>query len=243
MKQKNVPFILAFIFSVLALCLSAYSVFMLTEMKKGGDKDDTFKKDVYAVIDAYIQEKSGQTPPSTEPVDVSVDNDAMKGDKNAPVTMVEFSDYECPFCGRYFTQTYPQIEKNYIETGKVKLVFRDFPLGIHPDAPVAANAAECVREQGGDDMYFKYHDMLFTNQTALGVDKLKEYASSLSIDQKKFAACVDSNKFKDEIDKDIADGTKYGVRGTPDFFINGVPISGAQPYEVFKAAIDKELAK
>lgn len=238
-KNNQIPVVL----SIIALVLSAYAVFTVTDLKKGGagGAGDDFNERVNEAIDAYVAEKSGQAAPSNEPVKVSVDDDPVKGDDKAPVTIIEFSDYECPFCGRFFRDTLPQITEKYIDTGKVKYVFRDFPLSFHPNAKPAANAAECVREQGGDEMYFEYHDVLFTNQTALGVDKLKGYAADFDIDQSEFASCVDEGKFNTEVDADFADGQKAGVRGTPGFFVNGIPISGAQPYAVFESAIEDEL--
>jgi len=185
-----------------------------------------------------VAEKTGQP---TGPVDVSVDDDPAKGSEKAPVIIVEFTDYQCPFCKRYATETLPQIVKDYVDTGKVRYVLRDFPLGSHTGAGPAANAAECLREQGGDDMYFQFHDVLFENQADLSVEKLKEYASDFDIDSAQFADCVDNNKFAEEIGKDFSDGNSYGVRGTPAFFVNGELLAGAQPYENFKAAIDKAL--
>jgi protein-disulfide isomerase len=241
MKLKKEASI-AIILSLIALILSAYAVFSVVGPKKDKSKDEetTFKTDVYKVIDAYIAEKSGQP---TGPVDVSIKGAAVQGKAKAPVTIVEFSDFECPFCGRYIKETYPQILKKYVDTGKVKYVFRHFPLPMHANAAGAANAAECVREQGGDKMFFEYHDTLYANQSDLSVPKLKEYASKLDIDQQKFAACVDGNKFADAITKDFTEGGKYGVRGTPAFFINGMPLSGAQPIAAFEAAIDEALKK
>lgn len=239
-KKKQPPF--AIILSIAAVVLSAYAVFTVNEMKTGGVDDDSFKSNIYEVIDSYVAEKSGQAPPSSgESVEVSVDDDAMKGDVKAPVTIIEFSDYECPFCKRHFEETYPQIMEKYVDTGKVNYVFRDFPLGFHAKAKPAANAAECIREQGGDEMYFEYHDVLFNNQSAMSIDDLKGYAAEFDIDQAQFDSCVDEGKYNSEVDKDIADGMKYGVRGTPAFFINGAVLSGAQPFSAFEAVIESEL--
>ncbi len=167
-----------------------------------------------------------------------VDDDAVKGDKNAPVTIVEFSDYECPFCEKFYTQTLPQIEENYIKTGKVKLIYRDYPLGFHAQAQKAAEAAECAGEQ---DKYYEMHNQLFEKGVAGGVSSFKEYAKELKLDAIKFDQCLDSGKMSSEVQKDTADGSKYGVQGTPAFFINGKLISGAQPYSVFQQAIETEL--
>ncbi|HLC31439.1 MAG TPA: DsbA family protein [Candidatus Nanoarchaeia archaeon] len=175
----------------------------------------------------------------TAKVEVSADDDPVLGDKNAPVTIIEFSDYECPFCERFWSQTLPSIKKDYIDTGKVKLVFRDFPLSFHPNALPGAVATNCVREKGGDEAYWKMHDLIFKNQATLSVDNLKVWAKSLGYD---IGACLDAMK-KDEIDKDQADGSAVGVQGTPAFFVNGQLISGAQPFAAFKQAIDAALAE
>ncbi|NOZ81244.1 MAG: thioredoxin domain-containing protein [DPANN group archaeon] len=122
------------------------------------------------------------TPTPTPTVQVSVDDDAMKGSPDAKVTIVEFSDYQCPYCERFYSQTLGQIEKNYIDTGKVKLVYRDFPLSFHPHAEKAAEAAECAGEQG---KYWEMHNKLFDNQESLGVDNYKKWAGDIGLDQTK----------------------------------------------------------
>lgn len=192
--------------------------------------------------------------PSLGPVKISLDDDPVEGDKNAPVTLVEFSDYECPFCKRHFDQTYSQLKKNYIDTGKVKLVFRDFPLSFHdPMATTEAIAANCAREQGGDGTYFKLHDLMFTNTTSNGSgltkDQLNKFAGDLGLNVDNFKSCVDSQKYKEEVTKDIADGTVAGTSGTPSFIIGkstgseieGKLIVGAQPYAAFQSEIDSLL--
>jgi len=180
------------------------------------------------------------TPPTGAPVDVSVDDDAVKGDLDAPVTIIEFSDYECPFCGRHYRDTLPQIISEYVDTGKVKLIFRDFPLGFHSKAQKAGEAAECAGEQG---KYWEMHDKLFDNQDALSVDDLKAYAKELKLNTAKFDACLDNGDMEDEVKQDLADGQAAGVSGTPASFINGRFVSGAQPFSAFKKIIDEELAK
>ena len=175
--------------------------------------------------------------PSGE-IKVSVDDDAVLGNKNAPVTIIEFSDYQCPFCGRHYQQTHPQIKKNYIDTGKVKLVFRDFPLSFHPMAQPAAEAAECVGENG-DEAYYKMHDKIFENQDELSESNLKAWAKELgyNIDN-----CLDSGKYKSEVQKDLDDSQVAGGQGTPYFVIVGkdgktIPLSGAQPFTAFDSAL------
>jgi len=173
-------------------------------------------------------------------VQVSADNDAVLGDSDAPVTIIEFSDYECPFCVRFYSETEKQIRSQYIDTGKVKLIYRDFPLtSIHAQAQKAAEAAECAGEQG---KYWEMHDMLFESGVSGGVTSFKSYASNLGLDTAKFNDCLDSGKFYDEVQKDMRDGSASGVRGTPAFFINGKMISGAQPFSVFQQAIEAELS-
>lgn len=194
-------------------------------------------------------------PEDEGPVKVSLDDDPILGDKNAVLTMVEFSDYECPFCKRYFDQTFTQIKKDYIDTGKLKMVFRDLPLSFHdPMATTEAIAANCAREQGGDTVYFKFHDEMFKNTTSNGngltKDDLNKFAADLGLNSANFKTCLDSQKYKDEVEKDLTDATTYGANGTPTFFIGkssssgtieGVKLIGAQPYSAFKTIFDTQL--
>jgi len=168
------------------------------------------------------------------------DDDSVKGDPNAPVTIVEFSEYECPFCARFYSQTYLQIVEEYVDTGKVKVVFRDFPLSFHKNAQKAAEAAECAGEQ---DQYYDMHDKLFGDGVVGGVTTFKKYAQEIGLNTADFDACLDSGNMAAETKKDMSDGQAAGVKGTPAFFINGEFISGAQPFSVFKKAIDAELNK
>ena len=185
---------------------------------------------------------------------VSIDDDPVLGDKNAPVTIVEFSDYECPFCQRSFNDVLPGLKKNYIDTGKVKLVFRDFPLSFHANAHKEAEAAECARSQGDDSTYYMFHDKIFTqttsNGTGLALTQLPVIAKSLGLNVSQFQQCLDSGTFKAEVDKDISDGSAAGVAGTPAWFIGksskdgvieGQYINGAYPYANFQSAIDELL--
>ena len=172
---------------------------------------------------------------------VDVDDDPIIGDPDAPVTIVEFSDYLCPYCKRHFLQTYPQLKEQYIDTGKVKLVFRDFPLPSHdPEATQRAIAAECVRKQIGDGGYFQAHDILFNSQgaTDFTVDDL---VSELKLKKGSFDTCMADPTQLEEVKKDIQDGSRYGVTGTPSFFVNGWFFRGAYPYEIFQQYIEIEL--
>ncbi len=179
-------------------------------------------------------------PAPTVDMKALLDDDAVKGDPKAPVTIVEFSDYECPFCARFYQQTLSQIDEKYIKTGKVKLVYRDFPSGFHQQAQKAAEAAECAGEQG---KYYDMHNALFEKGVQGGVASFKQYAKELKLDSAKFDKCLDSSQMASEIRKDTADGAAAGIQGTPGFFVNGVEISGAQPFEVFQQVIEAALAK
>lgn len=187
-----------------------------------------------------IEMDTYQAPQLQQPVvvEVSEDDDPVKGSDNAPVTIIEFSDFQCPYCGKFYEETLPQITNTYIETGKVKFVFRDFPLGFHQYAQKASEAAECADEQ---EKFWEYHNILFENQDALTIDDLKQYASDLDLDTEQFNECLDSGKYEDEVNADIEDGSSYGVTGTPAFFINGQLLSGAQPFSAFQAVIEQEL--
>jgi protein-disulfide isomerase len=232
--------------TIIVACLIIAGTILYTNSKSSRDN---------VVINGNAQNQQQQQQP-TGPVKVSVDNDAVLGDKNAPLTMIEFSDYECPFCKRHFTDVYPQIKKDYIDTGKLKLVYRDF-IAVPSHNPLAtseAMAAECAREQGGDSAYFKYHDEIFkrttSNGNGLAVSQLTVIAKDLGLNSTTLQQCLDSNKYKDEVNKDIADASKVGVNGTPSFFvgkssqdgtIDGTIIVGAQPYAAFKVIIDEML--
>ncbi len=201
------------------------------------------------------QQAVPQPTEDTTPKQVSVDDDPVLGDKNAPVTLVEFSDYECPFCKRHFDQTFSDLKKDYIDTGKVKLVFRDLPLPFHdPMATKEAVGANCAREQGGDTTYFKFHDEMFkrttSNGNGLSDDKVKTIAVDLGLNTASFNSCYDAQKSKDEVQKDSSDANSVGATGTPTFFIGksstsgtitGTKLVGAQPYTAFKTIIDQQL--
>ncbi len=172
-----------------------------------------------------------------ERVEVSIDDDEVKGNIEAPVTLVEFSDYECPACYKFFKTVYSKIDNDYIRTGKIRYVLRDFPLSMHKNALEAANAAECASEQG---RFWEMHDKLFDNQKNLDISSLKSYAGNLGLDTRLFNDCIDSKKFNYEIQNDILDGTSYGVRATPTVFVNGIKLEGPS-YEAIKTIIDLEL--
>ena len=185
------------------------------------------------------------------PVKISADNDPIIGNPDAPITIIEFSDFQCPFCAKFHSQTLPLILEEYIEQGKVKLVFRDFPIqSIHPNALPASIAAECANEQG---KFKEMHDMLFDNQnewnkqdTVDALSSFSQYATNIQLEQETFDSCLTNGKYIEEIKKDLDDGRNYGVSGTPGFFVGNdqigyVELKGAQPFESFKKIIDAQL--
>jgi protein-disulfide isomerase len=168
---------------------------------------------------------------------VKAKNDNMLGPENAKVTIIEYSDFECPFCSRA-KPTIDQILEKYPDD--VKVIFKHMPLTqLHPYAQKAAEAAECAADQG---KFWEMHDMLFDNQDNLYTTSLKEYAKDLGLDTEQFNACLDSGAMKARIDKDAQEAQSAGVRGTPAFFVNGRLISGAQPFTVFDSAVKAALA-
>lgn len=188
-----------------------------------------------------LSDNSGMDNTAVREIDVS--ESPLKGDINAQVTIVEFSDYQCPFCERFYKETLPLIEQNYIKTGKARLFYKDFPLSsIHPEAQKAAEAARCVREQKGDEGYFKMHNKLFDNQQSLSLANYRKWAIELGVSAGKFDECLSQGKFAPAVLDDFNYGNQLGVSGTPAFFINGKLVSGAQPYSVFQQMIDAELA-
>jgi protein-disulfide isomerase len=160
-----------------------------------------------------------------------------KGPADAPVVIVEFSDFQCPYCQRA-NPTVDQVLKTYGD--KIRFVYRHYPLSNHPDARPAAEASACADEQG---RFWPYHDQLFANVSRLSAADLKEHAQAAGLDAAKFEACVESRRFQSKVDTDLKEAEEAGVSGTPAFFINGRPLEGAQPFEAFKRVIDDELAR
>ena len=188
-----------------------------------------------------------QAPQAGAKVNVSADDDPFLGNEKAKVTVIEFSDFQCPFCRAMWRNTLPQIKKDYIDTGKIKFVYRDFPLGFHPGAIPAAEGSECARDQG---KFWEMHDKIFEEQDKQGQGTIQfgkpdvvKWASEIGLNMSQFNQCLDSGKYKAEVEKDIADGTAAGVSGTPSTFVNGRILVGAQPYSSFKALIEEELKK
>ena len=243
-NKRDNGLIVAIIFA--SVIISASLTFFGMRLAGGDAGNMNLEEEIARGIDNYVA--NSQKAPTVNAEDF-VDDDAVLGDKDAPVTIVEFSDYECPFCARFFQDTLPQLKKNYIDTGKVKMVYRDFPLSFHPAAMPAAIAGECAREQAGDEAYYKVHDHVFANQGSIpnqanAADYYGKLAKSFGVkDEAQLRKCIADEKYKAEANKDMQDGQKAGVSGTPGFIIGSQLLEGAQPYEAFVQAIEAELAK
>ena len=193
------------------------------------------RTDFMAALKAKHQVEILLEEPRTE---IATAGAPAKGPENAPVTIVEFSDFECPFCSRV-VPTLDQVKEKYGD--QVRLVFRQFPLNsIHPNAQKAAEASLCAHDQG---KFWEMHDAMFADQKALTVDQLKATAERLGLDTAAFATCLDSGKYEQQVKDDVREGTLAGVSGTPAMFINGRSLSGAQPFEAIAEVIDEELAR
>ncbi|MFB5607758.1 MAG: DsbA family protein [Candidatus Nitrosomaritimum yanchengensis] len=203
-------------------------------------------------LESKIESNQPTPQQAPQPVIISLDDDPIRGDPNAPITIVEFSDFQCPFCARFHVQTLPSIIEEYIAEGKVNLVYRDFPIqSIHPNALPAAVAAECADEQG---KYWEYHDTLFEKQNSwnrldsnTAITTFSQYATDIGLEQEQFDSCLQTGKYLEEVQGDLRDGREYDITGTPGFFIGNedigfVKVNGAQPFEVFKSIIDAQLA-
>lgn len=211
------------------------------------------RKDVEDLKSKAVAAKPAPPPPvpQEEPdATVSMDDAPALGNSDAPVVIIEFSDYQCPFCKRFYNNTFPDLEREYIKTGKVKYLFRDFPLDFHNMAKKAAEAAHCAGEQG---KYWDMHDKIFRNQPEIKVENLKTYASDIGINTDSFNSCLDSGKYAGKVDTALDDARKVAVSGTPTFFIGRAPLNGtevsgkrmvgARPYSSFKPIIDQLLGE
>jgi len=249
----------------LSICIAVGLALTACARAQSADDTATIKKDIQALKDGQqaiqkdlqdIKKLLAARPAAGAPAPeqalnalISVEGEPTKGDKNAKLTLVEFSEFQCPFCGRHVRDTFPQLDKEYIQTGKLKYVFRDLPLeSIHKNAFKAAEASHCAGEQ---NKYWEMHDRLFENQKSLEPAMLTAHAQAVGADTKKFQACLDSGKFAAEIRKDMAEANKYGISGTPTSVIGMTQpdgkikvarvIRGAQGYNAFKAAFDELL--
>jgi len=184
------------------------------------------------IVEAPVTEQ-----PAFTRYDIPTENAYAIGPADAPITIVEFSDYQCPYCRRWHAEVYEPLLAAY--PGQIRLVYRHLPLtSIHPDAMSAAEAAMCAGEQ---DAYWAYHDKLFSSET-LGNSTYLQYAQDLGLDMTGFESCLDTRKYQQQVQADSDFAINLGIRSTPTFFINGLAVVGAQPLDVFRQVIDKELA-
>ena len=237
---KKIPYI-----PILVIALIAFSFFLGMQTAR-----ISFMEKDLARIQTAAGTTAGAQAPSEPVLGAKVDVDPgtlpILGDADAKITMIEFSDFQCPFCKSFYDETFEQLKADYIDTGKVKFAFRHQPLSIHPNAPKAGEASECANDQG---KFWEYHDILFEQFDAWINEppetltiKLAGYASQLGLDENAFTLCVDSGKYTAKIEKDTQEGIAAGADATPTFFINGQPLVGAMPYQTFKTILDQELA-
>ena len=205
------------------------------EMGLGQQRMQQRRAEYAASLRAKADVRMMLDPPRTQ---VAADDDPSNGPATAPVTIIEFSDFQCPYCSRV-VPTIARIKDRYGDS--VRVVFRDFPIPqLHPNAAKAAEAGMCANDQG---KFWAMHDLMFANQAKLDVPGLKQHAATLGLDAAAFEKCLDSGKYTAEVTKDQADGEKAGVQSTPAFFVNGRPVVGAQPYEAFTDIINEELSR
>jgi len=163
------------------------------------------------------------------------------GKADAPLTLVMYTDYECPYCARWYQQTYAQLKENFIDTGLVRFEVKNFPLSFHPNAMISANAAECAEAQGS---FIEYQEILYQNQRALDRASLIRYAGEAGLDTAKFIDCLDSDTFVEDINAEAAEGASLGISGTPGFLLNGESLPlGASPYSSFETALNQALGR
>lgn len=239
----KMSFILGLVAGLLVLCTIGFFI-LLTMTLRGGLASragaDTTTSPSAAAPSANAPSTAPDAPPVGTPKAVS-SSDHIKGAKNAVVTLIEYSDFQCPFCGQFYPTT-EQVLKDY--NGKVRLVYRHFPLSFHPEAIPAANASECASEQG---KFWEFADGLFTNQASLSATYYPQLATKLGLNTKKFADCVAAKKYQSVITADQTEGSSVGVSGTPGTFVLGPKgykqyIPGAYPLAQVKAYIDAALA-
>lgn len=226
------------------LVIAAFLIGVLFTKVQYLEKNQTVNNNQQAAAPAAQNPAQG-APAAGAKVNVSAGHFPMRGNANAKVTIVEFADFRCPFCEQYFTNTESQIIKDYVDTGKVKLAFRNFAF-LGPASVTAADASECANDQG---KFWDYYEYLYKNQPAesdtsmYNTDTLTQAAVTLGMNGDTFRACLDGKKGEAKANADLADGQKAGVSGTPSFFVNGISLVGAEPYSAFKTIIDQELAK
>jgi len=247
-------FITSLAFGLLLCSMTAWSASTKDELAAIKATQAEMQKDLEEI--KKLLKEGARAPAAAAPAGfkeqvVSIGNSPYKGDNDAPITIVEYSDYQCPFCARSYRDTMPKLQEEYIDTGKVRFVMREFPLSsIHKNATNASLAALCAQKQG---KYWEMHDIMFENQKQLDLDNLKNYAATIGLDAGDFDSCLTNKETQADLSADMASAAKLGQRGTPGFFIGltdpkdpdkvnmSVSINGAQPIDRFRASIDDLL--
>lgn len=233
---------------VLVLFFTSFTYYQVSQIDGKVTKlDSFFASNAQGYGDGESQPQTGdsqvQNPGSgaQEVGTPDISNRPVLGDADAPITIVEYSDFECPFCQRFFLETYPQLKSEYIDTGKAKLVYKDFPLNFHQMAKPAAIAGKCVYSLSDSETFYEYHDMIFNNQNVLSESNLRSWALDVGISGEEYDSCIVDPQIEEQVDADMAEGTQFGVSGTPSFVINGKLLVGAQPFSAFEQVIEAEL--
>jgi len=236
--KPKTAFIVGLISGLFVLCTVGFFIFLSKEMTGGSIVVKNNNQP-----SANVNTGNNVVQPNTnanQPINIVINNDDhILGDKNAPIKLVEYSDFQCPFCST-FHPTVAQALKDY--GNKIALIYRHFPLdSLHPNARPAAEASECAFEQKGDEGFFKFHDSFFTNQDKIGANYYKQLAQEMGLDMSKFNDCVSSRKYQQKVEDQYQSGLNLGVNGTPGSFVNGVSVRGAVPYSNLKQIIDSVL--
>jgi protein-disulfide isomerase len=247
---------MVFALSCLAFSLSGFAASTKQEVLDLKEQVAEMRKELAEI--KKLLEAGARAPQPPQPAQaafqqqtVGIGDSPVRGDEKAPVTMIEYSDYQCPFCGRHYREVLPLLLKDYVDTGKLKFVMREFPItSIHANAMAASKAALCAGDQG---KYWEMHNLLFENQRQLGAEQLTSYAQSLNLNMDTFTPCLDDDSVEQKVQSDLASGAKLGMRGTPGFFIGrtdpddpdqvdlSVFIRGAQGVDQFRASINDLL--
>ena len=204
-------------------------------------------RQIKTLLERQQRPPAQQPPPVPEKVSLKIGAEHALGRDDSPVVIVEYTDYQCTYCNRFHTGTYPEIRKNFIDTGKVRFIKRDLALDFHPKALKAAQAARCAADQG---KFWEMHDLISANPNSLGPEAYAKYARDLGLDAGPFNACIESDKYITDIRESGKGAAGIGITGTPSFVVgtvkgdtlNGIKIVGAQPYPVFEKAIKDSLA-
>ena len=234
-RRDNIVYAIGFGLIVLSIGVTLGYMFGSQSNRGGGQANAIIPDARYSSADPV------ETLPATDDsrYPVTTDDDPAVGPIDAPITIIEFGDFECPFCKLFHDEVYSALMAAYPD--QIRFVFRDYAItAVHPHAQSAAEAANCANEQG---KYWEYHDGLYVRQSDLGTELYAELSGSLGLDHNKFVECLNLGRYANEVRKDYGDAVNLGIRGTPTFFINGRPLVGAQRLEAFQAVINEELGK